>query len=338
MAGDYRSPVKYGINNLQLHYEKSMKTAGKSDFNWTADPEDEGKRLDQFLADRSGMTRSQAQKLIERGLVLVSGHAARKNHKVKPGDRVSGTSLHEVTTGLEPQDIPLSIVYKDNDIIVIDKPPGLVMYPAAGHSQNTLMNGVAFHSGKLASVGAPLRPGVVHRIDRETSGLVVVALNDAAYYALQEQFREHSIIRRYLAIVHGRLKTAEGEIDRPIGRSTSDRKKMSTKTRRGKSARTFYRVIEEYEPASLIEARLATGRTHQIRVHLSSMGHPILGDSTYGKKTAIRLGDIVVKVARQMLHAETLGFIHPSSGREVLFTAPLPDDMRELLRTLTRNT
>jgi len=304
---------------------------------WTAGPDDDGKRLDQFLAERSGMTRSRAQKLIEHGLVSISGHEARKNHRVRQGEQVSASPLPEETVGLIPQDLLLSVIHQDYDVIVIDKPPGLVMYPAAGHSKNTLMNAVAYHSQMLATVGGPLRPGVVHRIDRDTSGLVVVALNDTAYYALQEQFTKRSIIRRYLAIVLGRLKTGEGEIDRPIGRSVSDRKKMSTRTRRGKSAQTFYRVVEEYGPASLIEARLATGRTHQIRVHLSSIGHPILGDSVYGKKTSIRLGNIVVRVPRQMLHAATLGFVHPSSGQELLFTAPLPDDMKAFLETLKKN-
>jgi 23S rRNA pseudouridine1911/1915/1917 synthase len=211
------------------------------------------------------------------------------------------------------------------------------MYPAAGHDRGTLMNAVAFRCGRLASVGGPLRPGVVHRLDRDTSGLVVVALTDEAYYTLQQQFKARTITRNYLTLLYGRLKKSSGEIDAAIGRSRSDRKKMSTRTRTGKTAITRFAVLEEFAQASFVKARLATGRTHQIRVHFASIGHPVLGDRTYGGKTSLEVGKRIIRIPRQMLHAETLGFIHPVTGKEMLFAAPVPEDMMEILETLRSN-
>jgi 23S rRNA pseudouridine1911/1915/1917 synthase len=210
----------------------------------------------------------------------------------------------------------------------------MVVYPAAGHSSGTLMNAVAWHSRKLASVGGPLRPGVVHRLDKDTSGIMVVALEDTAYYSLVEQFRKRTIRRRYEALVYGDLKDACGEISLKIGRSESDRKKMSTRVRRGKEAVTSWRVRERYGFATLVEAMLGTGRTHQIRVHFASLGHPVLGDSTYGRKMSLdtKAGKIVFP--RQMLHAELLGFIHPVSGQYMEFSAGPPDDMEKAIQTL----
>jgi 23S rRNA pseudouridine1911/1915/1917 synthase len=210
----------------------------------------------------------------------------------------------------------------------------MVVYPSAGHSGGTLMNAVAFHSPKLASVGGPLRPGIVHRLDKDTSGVMIIALDDKAYYDLIEQFKERSIYRKYLAIVYGDMKNNSGEISLKIGRSESDRKKMSTKVRKGKEAVTKWVVVERYKFATLIEAKLGTGRTHQIRVHFAAIGHPVMGDTTYGKKTVLNLGNRKITFPRQMLHAEILGFVHPSTRQYLEFRRELPDDMRDKIRGL----
>jgi 23S rRNA pseudouridine1911/1915/1917 synthase len=214
----------------------------------------------------------------------------------------------------------------------------MVIYPAAGHSSGTLLNALAYHSNKLASIGGPLRPGVVHRLDKDTSGVMVVALADSAYYSLVEQFKQRSINRKYKALIYGTLKNVSGEIVLKIGRSESDRKKMSTKVRKGKEAVTTWRVIESLTDATLIEAKLMTGRTHQIRVHFASIGHPVLGDKTYGKKTYIERRDRKILFPRQMLHAELLGFTHPETGEYMEFRTETPPDMTEkiaLLKNIT---
>jgi 23S rRNA pseudouridine1911/1915/1917 synthase len=302
-----------------------------------AGQEDSARRIDQFISDRTGISRSQVQKLIESGNVTISGKPARKKHRVRANEVIEIAPLMKETETLLPQHIELNIVHKDDHVIVIDKPPGLVMYPAAGHPQHTLMNAVAYHCKKLASIGSPLRPGVVHRLDKDTSGLVIIALNDETYYSLQKQFKDRTIEREYLAIVDGRPKKPSGEIDAPIGRAVSDRKKMSTRTRRGKEAKTYYTIQENLIGSTLIEAKLATGRTHQIRVHFASQGHPVLGDRTYGKKTHIKIGNRTLKVPRQMLHAHTLGFIHPATGEKMSFSSLLPEDMKHVLKTLRKS-
>ena len=210
----------------------------------------------------------------------------------------------------------------------------MVIYPAAGHSSGTLMNAIAYHSKKLASVGGPLRPGVVHRLDKDTSGVMVVALDDSAYYNLVEQFRQRSINRKYKALIYGTLKKVSGEIALKIGRSLSDRKKMSTKVRKGKEAVTNWKVIKHLSDATLIEAKLGTGRTHQIRVHFASIGHPVLGDKTYGKKTSIETANQKILFQRQMLHAEQLGFTHPATGEFMEFVSEMPSDMTEKIALL----
>ncbi|UCG78908.1 MAG: RluA family pseudouridine synthase [Nitrospirota bacterium] len=297
-------------------------------------PEHEGMRLDRFISDGLKITRSQAQKLIDSGHVSIDEAMAKKNQKVKSGESLRIRITKPEAEGLEPQDIYIDIVHQDEHLIVINKPPGLVMYPAAGHSHDTLMNAVAFHAKEMASVGAPLRPGVVHRLDKDTSGLVVIALRDDSYYSLQKQFKERTITRKYLALVYRTMRNRSGSINAPIGRAISDRKKMSTRTRRAKAALTHYKVIKEFGDASLLELVLATGRTHQIRVHLSSSGHPVLGDRTYGKITHLKAGSRTISVPRQMLHAETLGFVHPYTGQDIFFTSPLPEDMKGVISLL----
>ena len=295
---------------------------------------DVGERIDSFLAKKTGITRSQIQRLIDGGNILVNKKAVSQNYRVK-GEDVISLTIPEKTEELVPEPIPIEILYKDNYLIVVNKPAGMVVYPSAGHTHGTLMNALSYHCKKLASVGAPLRPGVVHRLDKDTSGSMVVALNDEAYYNLLEQFRKRTINRRYIALVYKNLPRDEGEISLKIGRSESDRKKMSTRMKRGKEAFTRWKVLEKFKDATLIEARLGTGRTHQIRVHFASIGHPVLGDRIYGKKTEIEvMGKKKVTFPRQMLHAELLGFTHPLTGEYLEFASPIPEDMAEKIREL----
>ena len=297
----------------------------------TVKTSESGQRIDTFLAGKTGITRSQIQKLMEKGDVLVNGVPVSPNYRVRGGDGVTLSSPEKEAEGLVPEPIPVEILYEDEHIVVVNKPAGMVVYPAAGHGHGTLMNALAYHCSRLAVVGGPLRPGVVHRLDRDTSGVMVVALDDAAYYSLVRQFRERTISRKYSTIVFGNISADTGEIALPIGRSGSDRKKMSTRVRRGKEAVTRWKVLERFGSATLLEARLGTGRTHQIRVHFSSIGHPVLGDRTYGRKTEIESGKKKVSFPRQMLHAELLGFTHPASGAYMEFSSPLPRDMRDVL-------
>ncbi len=301
--------------------------------NFPVTSEEAGTRVDVLASSLSGITRSQIQHLIERGLLTVNAAQVKSNFKVKQGDVIS-LRLPEETDELIPQDLSVKILYRDDFLVVLDKPSAMVVYPAAGHDSGTLMNAVAHYSPKLASVGAPLRPGVVHRLDKDTSGVMVVAVDDRAYYGLIEQFRKRTIDRKYKAIIYGNLKEDSGKISSRIGRSESDRKKMSTRIRRGKEAVTTWKVLERFGAATLIEARLGTGRTHQIRVHFASVGHPVLGDRTYGGKTLLTIKGSKVALPRQMLHAEFLGFVHPATGVQMEFTSELPQDMLEVIAAL----
>jgi 23S rRNA pseudouridine1911/1915/1917 synthase len=294
-----------------------------------------GERIDTFLAKKTGITRSQIQKLIEKGNVLVNVRSVNQNYKIKISDSITLKIPEEETEALTPEQIPIGILYKDEYLVVVNKPAGMVVYPAAGHGHGTLMNALLYHCKKLATVGGPLRPGVVHRLDKDTSGVMVVALNDEVYYNLIEQFRKRTINRRYIALVYGDLKEDRGEIALKIGRSESDRKKMSTRTKRGKEAFTLWKVLERYGNATFIEVRLGTGRTHQIRVHFASIGHPVLGDKTYGKKVEVESkSKKKILFPRQMLHAELLGFTHPTTGKYLEFSSEIPDDMSQKIEEL----
>lgn len=297
---------------------------------------DAGKRIDLHASEISGITRSQIQRFIEKGLLSVNNLVIKPNYRTKPGDVIYIT-IRDETTGLVPEDMPVEIIYMDDSVVVVNKPPGLVVYPAVGHRSGTLMNAIAFHCGKLASIGAPLRPGVVHRLDKDTSGVMVVAVDNGAYYSLIDQFKERTITRRYIAIVYGNMEKDRGEISLRIGRSESDRKKMSTKSRSGKEAVTTWNVIGRFKGATLVEAKLGTGRTHQIRVHFASVGHPVLGDKVYGRKTWLERRNKKIKFPRQMLHAELLGFSHPATGRYIEFKSALPRDMEEGIEKLREN-
>jgi 23S rRNA pseudouridine1911/1915/1917 synthase len=294
-----------------------------------------GQRLDTFLAKRTGITRSQIQRLIEKGNVLVCGKAVSQHYRVKAKDLISLDIPEEKIEGLIPEPIPVEILYKDNHIVVVNKPAGMVVYPSAGHSHETLMNALLYHCRKLATVGGPLRPGVVHRLDKDTSGVMVIALNDESYYNLVEQFKHRTIKKKYIALIYGNLIEDQGEITLMVGRSESDRKKMSTRVRRGREAVTKWSVIERFRNATLIEVRLRTGRTHQIRVHFASIGHPVLGDRMYGKKVEVECkGKKKILFPRQMLHAELLGFTHLATGEHLEFSATAPEDMAEKIKEL----
>lgn len=296
-----------------------------------------GQRLDTFLSKKTGITRSQIKKLIERGSVQVDGKIKSQDYKVKSCEIISINIPESRKEELIAEPIPLDVLYEDEYLIVVNKPAGMVVYPSAGHRQGTLMNAIYYHCKKVATVGGPLRPGVVHRLDKDTSGVMVIALNDEAYYRLIEQFKQKTINRRYIALVYKNLFEDEGEISFRIGRSPSDRKKMSTRVKEGKEAITLWRVLERFAIATLIEVKLRTGRTHQIRVHFSSLGHPVLGDKTYGKKIELEINKgVKIFFPRQMLHAELLGFIHPVTGQYIEFSAPLPEDMSGKINELRR--
>ncbi len=295
---------------------------------------DISKRLDIFVSEKTGITRSQVQRLIKEGLVLVNNKTENQNYKVKTNDVITIHKPEEEKEILIPEALPINILYMDRHLVVVDKPSGMVVYPAAGHNRGTLLNALAYHCKNMATVGGPLRPGVVHRLDKDTSGVMVVALDDKAYYDLVEQFKKRTINRKYIALVYGNIKEDSGKIEMKIGRAASDRKKMSTRTKRGKEAVTRWKVLKRFGAATLIEAKLGTGRTHQIRVHFSAVGHPVLGDKTYGKKVEVEGKKKKIVFPRQMLHAETLGFIHPVTKEYLEFSSPLPEDMEECIRHL----
>ena len=295
-------------------------------------PDIPGERLDTYLARAAeGMTRSAAQRLIKEGCVLRNGKPAKKNDKLNPGDRIE-VSLPEVKeTEIVPTDIPLDIVYEDEDVIVINKPKGLVVHPAAGHQEDTLVNGLLFSkAGELSGINGELRPGIVHRIDKDTSGLLAVAKNDLAHTVLASQLKDHSMARTYDAIVCGNLKEDAGTVDAPIGRHPSDRKKMCVIARNSKEAVTHWEVVKRYRGYTHIRCKLETGRTHQIRVHMAHIGHPILGDTVYGHKKP-ELGQ-----DSQCLHAGALCFRHPRDGRPVMVFAPLPEYFQKVIEKLEK--
>jgi len=301
---------------------------------YTVSHEEETERLDTFIASRSGLSRSRIQRFIKDGLVSVNSRREKPGYRLRRGDVIELTIPDEPETTLLPEDIPLEIVMEDGDIVVVNKPPGMVIYPAAGHKSGTLLNALIAKCGKLASTGAPLRPGVVHRLDKDTSGLIMFARNDKAYLDLINQFKEREVEKHYMALIYGIPKEDRGEIRASIGRSISDRKKMSTKTRKGKEAVTEYEVIKRFKTASLVKVKIITGRTHQIRVHFAAAGHPVLGDTTYGKKTMLRSGHGTISFNRQMLHAYSLKFRHPATGKSVELTASMPDDMENAVEEL----
>ena len=292
----------------------------------------EGERADALLSRLApGLTRSAAQKLLERGAATLDGKPVRKNDRPAPGQVVVVRLPDPEPIGLIPQNIPLDVVYEDGDVVVVNKPVGLVVHPAPGHPDGTLVNALLYHCGSsLSGINGELRPGIVHRIDRDTSGLIIAAKNDRAHLALAAQLQDHSLARTYEAVAVGGLKEDSGTVDAPIGRHPVDRKKMAVDPKNGRRAVTHWSVLARYPGYTHVECRLETGRTHQIRVHLSSIGHPLLGDAVYGAKKP------VPGLAGQCLHARRLRFLHPATGEAVELECPLPDWFQEILRKIGR--
>ncbi len=302
---------------MQAHYSLTEREAGQ--------------RLDRFLSEQAalGISRSYAGRLIEEKHVLLDGKRTKAGTKLRAGMKLDITVPEPEKPELLPEDIPLSIVYEDEDVLIVNKPKGMVVHPAAGHGSGTLVNAILHHCGDtLSSINGVARPGIVHRIDKDTTGLLVICKNDEAHRSLSEQLRVHSITRRYAAIVCGNLREDSGTIDKPIGRHRTERKRQAIDPERGREAVTHYTVLERFGAYTLVECRLETGRTHQIRVHMASIGHPLLGDEVYGqRKQPFRLEG-------QCLHAKTLGFRHPRTGEYVEFDSEYPEYFTALLRKL----
>lgn len=296
-------------------------------FEITEEQEDE--RIDRFLAQLQSLSRSYIQKMMKEEAVKVNGLPVKGSYRVKTDDLVEFMLPEAVEPDIAPEDIPLDILYEDRDVIVVNKPKGMVVHPAAGHYSGTLVNALMYHCGaELSGINGVLRPGIVHRIDRDTTGSVIACKNDAAHNSIAAQLKEHSVNRTYHAICHGILKADEGTIDRPVGRHPIDRKKMAVNEKNGKQAVTHYRVLKRFKEYTYVECSLETGRTHQIRVHMASIGHPLLGDDVYSARKC------PFHLQGQTLHAKILGFRHPATGEYIETDAPLPDYFRHLLEIL----
>ena len=293
--------------------------------------EEEGERIDKYLSALCpDLSRSYVQKLLKSGNVLVDGRQVKASYSIQEGERIFLDVPEAVEPEIEAEPMELDILYEDKDVILVNKPKGMVVHPAPGHYSHTLVNGLMAHcKGQLSGINGILRPGIVHRIDMDTTGVLIACKNDMAHNSIAAQLKEHSIVRRYQAIVHGRIEEAEGRIEGAIGRDPVHRKRMCINEKNGKPAVTHYRVLERFRQFTYVECRLETGRTHQIRVHMASIRHPLLGDTVYGPVKCP-----FPRLQGQTLHAGVLGFVHPRSGAYMEFSAPLPSYFQELLRTL----
>lgn len=303
--------------------------SGEETITLTVGADNAGTRLDKFISENSNLSRSHAAKLAEEKRVLINGREAVKKIKLADGDIITISIPEPEPMEAVPQDIPIDIVYEDNSVIVVNKPQGMVVHPAPGNPDGTLVNGLLFHCS-LSGINGVVRPGIVHRIDKDTSGLLVVAKNDEAHEKLSAQLKERKALRKYQCIVHGNIKEDEGTIDKPIGRHPVDRKKMAV-VQGGREAVTHYKVLERFGRYTLVECTLETGRTHQIRVHMASIGHSIVGDKVYGT------GKEPFKTNGQLLHAKTIGFVHPDTGELVCFDSQLPEYFEDILRKLRKS-
>ena len=306
-------------------------------FEFTVLPHETGLRLDIYMSVKDpALSRSQAKRMVDEGYVWVNRINPKVGYRLKVGDIVSIRKRDLKADRVLPQDIPLAIVYEDPHIIVINKPADIVVHPAAGNNQGTLVNALLFHCTDLSGIGGVLRPGIVHRLDKNTSGLLVVAKSDEAHRELSRQFKQHEVRKIYKVLVYGDPKEDKGIIDEPVGRHPTERKKMSTRSRRGKNALTHWRVLERYGFATLLEVTIKTGRTHQIRVHLTAAGYPVVGDSIYGSpKRANAVDNPILRaklkaMKRQVLHAAEIGFVHPVTHQDMVFSSPLPNDIENL--------
>lgn len=299
-------------------------------FSYRISLEDEETRIDKWISGAlQSLSRSYIQKLIKDNLVFVNGRPQKASYRVRVDDEISFQVPDAVSPSISAEDIPISILYEDDDILIVNKPKGMVVHPAPGHYSGTLVNAVMFHcKDRLSGINGVMRPGIVHRIDKDTTGSIIICKNDMSHNSIAAQLKEHSITRKYRAIVYGALPDTEGCIDAPIGRDSKDRKKMAVNVQNGKTAITYYKVLETYKDYTYIECQLKTGRTHQIRVHMASIGHPLLGDSVYSSRKS------KFNLEGQTLHAMTIGFIHPSTGEYVEISAPLPEYFGHLLEIL----
>jgi 23S rRNA pseudouridine1911/1915/1917 synthase len=303
--------------------------------------DEQGLRLDVYLSQKdSTLSRSQAKRLIEDGEALIDGKPVKASHHLISGEKISLRKPPPAPSEIVPEEIPLRILYEDEAIIVVDKPAGMVVHPATGNSRGTLVNALQFHCRSLSGIGGVMRPGIVHRLDKGTSGLMVAAKSDEAHRRLSEQFKNRLVSKHYAALVHGNIREDEGIVDMPVGRHPVERKKMSTASRRGKAAVTRWKVLERFDGVTLLEAKIETGRTHQIRVHLSALGHPVVGDSVYGgSRRAVEapvLRALLKKLTRQALHACRLSFLHPVTGEKMTYESDLPGDIADICHDLRR--
>ncbi len=290
---------------------------------------DAGARLDKFLSEGTGNSRNHIQNRLAEATILVNGAPAKANYTIRVGDVITIERIVPHEVAIVPENIPLDILYEDKDLLIVNKPKGMVVHPAPGHESGTLVNAVMYHCGKeLSGINGEIRPGIVHRIDKDTTGTLVICKNDATHIAMADKLKDHSITRHYVGIVYGRFANDSGTVDAPIGRGAKDRKKMCVTEKNSRHAVTHYKVLRQFKEYSYLKFSLETGRTHQIRVHMKHINHPILGDEVYGPaKCPYRLEG-------QTLHAETIGFIHPTTGQYLEVNAPLPEYFEHLLRIL----
>lgn len=298
---------------------------------FTADIEHEDQRIDRYLTEMlPEQSRSFFQKLIRDGFVIVNHIIVKVNYRLKTGDVIEIDIPDAVPTEIVPENIPLDILYEDDDLLIVNKPKGMVVHPAVGHSMGTLVNAIMYHcQGNLSGINGEIRPGIVHRIDKDTTGSLIICKNDEAHRNIAEQIKEHSVTRRYVGVVAGTFSEESGTVEGAIGRHPNDRKRMTINEKNGKPAITHYRVLQTLKGASFMEFELETGRTHQIRVHMASISHPLLGDTVYGNSKN------PYKLQGQALHARTIGFIHPTTGEYIEVSAPIPEYMTELVRKLS---
>ncbi|MED1916064.1 RluA family pseudouridine synthase [Brevibacillus sp. DP1.3A] len=297
-------------------------------YDWTVDPADKNERIDKFITlQNEDWSRSQVQAWVKEGRVTVNGEPIKNNYKLQAEDEVTLRVPPPKEMAIQPEEMSLDIVYEDSDVVVVNKPRGLVVHPAPGHYSGTLVNGLLAHCKDLSGINGVLRPGIVHRIDKDTSGLLMVAKNDKAHMGLAEQLKAHTVNRKYVAIVHGVILHEMGTIEAPIGRDPKNRQQMAVVFENSKPAVTHFIVLERFKEYTLVELKLETGRTHQIRVHMKYIGYPLAGDPKYGPKNTLELDG-------QALHAKTLGFIHPRTGEQLEFEAPMPKEMLDVIEVL----
>jgi len=328
------SPLSHNSSKRENEGEK------ESYFSIQVSEKDKGIRIDQFLSKNVNLSRSRAKNLIEDGIILLNQKKTKPAVRLKSGDIISGYIPKPQSISLRAESIPINILYEDSSILVIDKPPKMVVHPAPKNPSGTLVNAILYHCKDLKGINGILRPGIVHRLDKDTSGVMVVAKDDDAYHKLTSQFKNRTVEKVYLAIVLGKFDKKEGVIDSIIGRHPIERKRMSIKTKKGRRALTIWKVLEEFGDFTLLEIHPKTGRTHQIRVHLSSIGHPLLGDPIYGRKKRSWVTDdpilnqLISNMGRQALHSLSLEFNHPRTGERIKFISPLPWEMKEVLEYL----